>query len=437
MYQTALERVDEGLCTVSHSGGRGRLELLRLGTMVSSTSDRESTTSQLADLFREKFGTGAHIFCAPGRVNLIGEHTDYNDGFVMPAAIGFFTWVAAASRDDRKLVVRSENFREQLEVSLDTVQVQGSHRWGDYVVGVAKMLEASGRRLPGANLLIYGNVPQGAGLSSSASLEVAVGAALVDLISPQHAKTTHVGDPGSSVAAKELALLCQRAENEYVGARCGIMDQFIASHGRRGKALLLDCRSLEYRLLPLPDGPRLVICNTMVRHSVAAGEYNKRRAECEEGVRLLAKRRPGIRVLRDLTLSDFAELMQELPPTVMRRCRHVISENARVGQAADALERGDLDEFGRLMGQSHVSLRDDFEVSCPELDLMVGLASRVEGVYGARMTGGGFGGCTVNLVRAECVETFKGFVNSGYENATGIVPEIYVCSAADGVGRVA
>ncbi len=377
----------------------------------------------LAEKFARLFGDAPRIHQAPGRVNLIGEHTDYNDGFVMPAAIGFSTWVAAGARRDRKLVVRSENFGEQVEISLDNVPERSRHHWSDYVVGVAKMLDGSGRRIPGANLLIEGNVPQGAGLSSSASLEVATGSALLDV-------------SGGTADPKELAALCQRAENEFVGARCGVMDQFIATHGQRGKALLLDCRSLEYRLLPLPEEVRLVICNTMVRHSVAAGEYNTRRAQCEEGVRIVAKHRAGVRALRDVTLADLEAVSDELPEVLMRRCRHVISENARVTQAARALERGDLEEFGELMRQSHVSMRDDFEISCAELDLMVELAEGGGGVYGARMTGGGFGGCTVNLVCAECVETFKVHVSKEYKLLTKTVPGIYVCSAADGVRRV-
>jgi len=383
----------------------------------------EDAGNRLGETFARLFGEEAKVYQAPGRVNLIGEHTDYNDGFVMPAAIGFCTSVAAAARKDRKLVMRSENLVELAAFSLDDLPARGSHQWSDYVVGVAKMLESSGRRLPGATLLIHGDVPQGAGLSSSASLEVAACAALL-------------GVSGSEADAKEIALSCQRAENEFVGARCGIMDQFIACHGRKDHALLLDCRSLEYRLLPLPETARLVICNTMVRHSVAAGEYNQRRAECEEGVRILARHKQDVRALRDVTYSDLAALGAELPPTVMRRCRHVIGENARVLEAANALEQGSLEEFGRLMRESHNSLRDDFEVSCPELDLMVELASKVEGVYGARMTGGGFGGCTVNLVRTDCVETVKAAVGRGYEEEIKCAPEIYVCSAGDGVKQV-
>ena len=374
--------------------------------------------------FAQIFGASPRIFQAPGRVNLIGEHTDYNDGFVMPAAIEFSTWAAIAPRRDRKLVVRSENFREQVEFDLDELPGKGSGHWSDYVIGVAKTLKQAGSRWSGADLLVEGNVPQGAGLSSSASIEVAAGYAMLDLA-------------GEAVDLTKLALLCQKAENEFVGARCGIMDQFIASHGQSGHALLLDCRSLEYRRLALGDEARLVICNTMVRHSIAGGEYNRRRTECEAGARFLAAHVPGVRALRDATESDLATWGKDLPETILRRCRHVVSENSRVLLAADALERGDLVSFGALMRESHVSLRNDFEVSCPELDLMVELAEQASGVYGARMTGGGFGGCTINLVRKECVAPFKAHISEGYERATGRSAEIYVCSAAGGVRRVA
>lgn len=379
---------------------------------------------ELGQRFAQIFGASPCIFQAPGRVNLIGEHTDYNDGFVMPAAIGFCTLAAIAPRRDRGLVVRSENFDEQLEFSLDQLPDKGSGHWSDYVIGVAKILAQSGRRLPGVNLLIEGDVPLGAGLSSSASLEVAVGFALLDMA-------------GEAIDLTTLALLCQKAENEFVGARCGVMDQFVSSHGQAGQALLLDCRSLEYRLLPLGDEARLVICNTMVRHRVAGGEYNRRRTECEAGVRFLAAHLPGVRALRDVTASDLAQYGKDLPEAIMRRCRHVVSENAQVLRAATALERGDLKTLGNLMGESHVSLRDDFEVSCSELDLLVELAAQASGVYGARMTGGGFGGCTINLVRTDCVTAFKARVSDGYERSTGRTPEIYVCSAAGGVKRIA
>lgn len=389
----------------------------------------ENNADALGQRFIQRFGPSPRIYQAPGRVNLIGEHTDYNDGFVMPAAIGFYTRVAIAPRQDRKLVVDSENYSERMEFDLDHLPAKRAGHWSDYVVGVVHMLMRSGQKLSGANLLLNGNVPQGAGLSSSASLEVAIGYALLDLTSPASDR--------SKIDLAKLALLCQQAENEFVGARCGIMDQFISSHGKRDHALQLDCRSLEYRLLPLSDDVELAICNTMVKHSIAAGEYNQRRAECEAGVRALSKYLPNARALRDVTLEDLEAHGGELPDVVRRRCRHVIGENARVLQAASALEGGDLQAFGKLMLESHRSLRDDYEVSCAELDLMVEIGAQAEGVYGIRMTGGGFGGCTIALVQAGCVEAFQRTMHAGYLRKTGTKPEIYVCSAADGVARVA
>jgi galactokinase len=388
----------------------------------------------LGQRFVQRFGTSPRIYQAPGRVNLIGEHTDYNDGFVMPAAIGFYTQVAVGPRPDQKLVIYSENYSEQVEFELDHLPEARAGHWSDYLIGVVKMIRLSGKKLGGSDLLVDGNVPQGAGLSSSASIEVAVGYAFLDL-SDRAANQNTMGE--KKIDRTKLALLCQQAENEFVGARCGIMDQFVASHGKRGHALLLDCRSLEHRQLPLPDDVSLAICNTMVKHSHAGGEYNQRRAECEAGVRGLSKYLPKMRALRDVTPEDLEAYGHELPAVVMRRCRHVVSENARVLQAAAALELGDLQAFGTLMLESHRSLRDDFEVSCYELDLMVELAEKVEGVYGTRMTGGGFGGCTIALVRSDCVEAFQRMVGGGYERSTDCKPEIYICSAADGVGLVA
>jgi galactokinase len=382
----------------------------------------EEQAHALALKFAGMFGESPRIYQAPGRVNLIGEHTDYNDGWVMPAAIGFYTWAAIAPRSDRKVVIQSENFSARTEFDLNNLPPTREGQWSDYAIGVAKMLQASEGRLSGANLLIAGNVPQGAGLSSSASMEVAVGYALLQVT-------------GQTINLTQLARLCQQAENEFVGARCGIMDQFIASHGKRDHALLLDCRSLEYRLLPLRGDARLVICNTMMKHNHATGEYNRRRSECEAGVGYIAKHRPGVRALRDASLADLAACRSELPETILRRCRHVIQENLRVLEAAAALEQEDLETFGELMGQSHRSLRDDFEVSCRELDLMVELAVEAKGVYGARMMGGGFGGCTINLVRSDYVESFKLTVREAYEQSTGMKPDIYICTAADGVGQ--
>jgi len=382
-----------------------------------------STPQALSETFQSLYGGQPKLYRAPGRVNLIGEHTDYNQGLVMPAAIDFSTWVAIAPRHDRKLSVRSENFAETVELDLDQPARQGRGHWSDYPFGVAVKLEESGHRLVGANILVSGEVPIGSGLSSSAAIEVATGLALLE-------------NSEVTIDRVTLAKLCQQAENEFVGTRCGLMDQFISCFGQAGHALMLDCRGLDYKLLPLPDNVKLVVCNTMVKHELASSEYNARRADCELGVELLSQKLPHVESLRDVTNGDLQRYKNQLPEVIARRCRHVASENSRVLDAASALERRDLETFGQLMRESHISLRDDYEVSCKELDLMVGLASDVEGVFGARMTGGGFGGCTINLVRSESADSFKQSVASEYLKATGREPEIYVCTAAQGAERI-
>jgi galactokinase len=383
--------------------------------------------------FLRHFGDQPAAVCrAPGRVNLIGEHTDYNAGFVMPVAIDCYTYAAARARTDGRLRVHSSHFDETAERRLATeprdVEPGAERHWSDYLWGVAQCLVAHGVALPGADLLIHGEVPIGAGLSSSAALEMAAALALTQ-------------SAGCSLDPLTLARLCQRAENEFVGSRCGIMDQFTAAFGREGYALWLDCRSLACRLLPLeadrvPDpaaaSPRLVICNTMVRHQLAAGEYNTRREECERGVAALSRLMPHVQSLRDVTPDELQGARPRLDEVVFRRCRHVVTENARVAAAAIALEDRDFPRLGELMRESHSSLRQDYEVSCQELDLMVRLALEFDGVYGARMTGGGFGGCTVNLVPMEAVERFRLFMGERYSHSTGHRPEIYVCNSAEG-----
>lgn len=339
----------------------------------------------------------------------------------MPAAINLSAHTSVTPREDRKLQIRSSNFEDEVEVDLDDKTLKPRRHWSDYPVGVAVMLEQAGHRLRGARLEIDSEVPMGSGLSSSAAIEVSVACAL----------TAH---SGVTIDRKELALLCQKAENEFVGARVGIMDQFVALFGEEQRALMLDCRSLEYKLLPVPESVRLVVCNTMVKHELASNAYNERRAQCEAGVEHLARYLPHVKALRDVTLEDLEQYGRELPEVIYRRCRHVISENARVLAAADALDQHDLHHFGHLMAESHFSLRYDYEVSVHELNLMVALAINVEGVYGARMTGGGFGGCTVNLVDAKHVDNFTRKVAEGYEQITRLKPEIYVCEASKGAG---
>ena len=356
-------------------------------------------------------------------MNLIGEHTDYNDGFVLPVAIEFFCWAAAAPRGDGKLVIHSENFNETIEERLDSLSPLAEKHWANYPLGVAWALRRGGKPISGANVYIAGEVPLGAGLSSSAAVEVSVALALLN--------------QGDSVDRTELARLCQKAENEFVGARVGIMDQFISCFGCASHALLLDCRTLKHEFVRLPANVQLVICNTMVRHELASSEYNTRRAECEEGVRILRIVLSEVRALRDVTLSQLEDHRQNLTPKMFARCRHVITENARVKSAVEAFRKGDTAALGPLLQDSHRSLRDDYEVSCRELDLMVEIAAAQPGLIGARMTGGGFGGCTINLVESAAVSNFKRNVASAYSSKTGLTPEIYVSPASEGAHHVA
>jgi len=376
-------------------------------------------TGDLAQHFEKTFGTQPRIFRAPGRVNLIGEHTDYNDGYVMPAAVGFSTYVAIAPRPDRKLTIHSAEFPGNFEFDLDSLPEKRFGTWCDYVLGVASVLRQKGHKLAGANLLVHGEVPIGAGLSSSAAIEVASALALMSLGETQ-------------LPLPEVAKLCRQAENSFVGARVGIMDQFVSCMGKAGHAFLLDCRSLEFKFVPIPAGLRLVVCNTMVKHDLATGAYNTRREECEEGVRYFATRDPAIRALRDVSVDLLDRHARDIPATIWKRCSHVIRENLRTLDAARALTEGDLVRVGKLMHESHCSLRDLYEVSCRELDIMVEAAEGLPGFCGGRMTGGGFGGCTVNLVSEENAEDFAARIAERYRQATGIDSQVYLCSAEDG-----
>ena len=367
--------------------------------------------------FRRQWGAEP-VLCAraPGRVNLIGEHTDYNDGFVLPMAIDRDIWIAFRPREDCTVRLWSLDFGQASAFALDAFATDASAPWSNYVRGVAWALGEKGMALRGLDAVIQGTVPVGAGLSSSAALEVAAGLALL-------------ASAGESLPPEELALACQRAENEFVGNRCGIMDQFVAALGRAGHALFLDCRTLEYRHVPLPADFRIVVANSMVKRALVDSAYNERRSQCEEAARVL-----GVRALRDADEAALASARSRLSDAVYRRARHVITENARVVQAVAAMRRGDAETFGALMDASHVSLRDDYEVSCRELDALVEIARRQVGCLGARLTGAGFGGCTVNLVRADAVDAFVAALRKGYREQTGLDAEIYVCAAADGAG---
>lgn len=387
------------------------------------------SASQLSAKFKALTGSEPRIFSAPGRVNLIGEHTDYNDGFVLPIALSQRTWVAAAPRRDRLIrcwstsYLHRQNGQKGVEFPIDETLPAAARGadWADHIRGIVACLVREKFRIGGADLLIDSDLPIGAGLSSSAALEVATGFALLKL----------AAEPVDLI---DLALAAQRAEQEYVGTQCGIMDQYMACLGVADHALLIDCRSLEYQAVPIDlASVSVVICNTMVRHELAQGEYNVRRAECEEGVRRLAGYLPGIVALRDVDADDFDHYAGALPPVIRRRCNHVITEMGRTLRAVQALEQRDPITFGQLMYASHHSLSIDYEVSCPELDLMVEIASKVEGVYGARMTGGGFGGSTVNLVASASVPAFLAKIRADYREHTGITPECIICQSGGGV----
>jgi galactokinase len=374
-------------------------------------------------LHQGRYHVAAQIFAAPGRVNLIGEHTDYAEGFVMPAAIDFATLAAISPRSDNQIVLYAENFAEERSYPADHLPTAATGHWSDYPLGVLSILAGEGYQIPPLSLSLWGDVPLGSGLSSSAAVEVATATAVLGLLGVEI---------GAEIPGPQLARLCQRAENEFVGANCGIMDQFISANGKEDHALLLDCRDLSFRLAPIPPNVALVIANTMVKHSVAGAGYTTRRAEVEEACAILATHRPEIKFLRDATPADLAAWGHEIPPNSLKRARHVITENLRTVAAADALLRHDLVELGRLMHEAHVSYSQDFEGSCPEADTMVELAQDLPGLIGARLTGGGFGGCTINLVEKEHAPTFAAVLKERYRQATGIDPEIHICHASAG-----
>ena len=359
---------------------------------------------------------------APGRVNLIGEHTDYNDGFVMPCAIGYYTQAAARATGDGRIVLRQahdDKGPHEAAYDIAEIPVGRRHDWTDYARGVLVELQRAGVELKGAEFDIGGTLPIGAGLSSSASFEVAVALAAL-------------GIAGARMDRLELAKVCQRAEHEHVGIRSGIMDQYAVLFGKRDRAILLDTEALEARYLPVPQSCRVIICNTTANHRLAASEYNKRREQCEAAVAALRHWYPNLTSLRHLTLEELVAHEGQLDQVLFRRARHVVSEDKRVLAAAVALEANDPIRFGALMNASHNSLRDDYEVSGVELDTMVEIARRCRGIYGARMTGGGFGGCTVNLVAADFADTFSERVAREYKAATNVAPEVYDGTPADG-----
>jgi galactokinase len=380
---------------------------------------------KLVSMFQELYGARPRLFRAPGRVNLIGEHTDYNDGFVLPMAINLGTIVAIAARRDRIVRIRSLNLNESIELDLEKLSSGHQGAWRDYVEGIASALMESGVVLRGADIAIQSDVPIGSGLSSSAALEIALAKALLSI-------------SNGSIDNLSLALAGQRAEHKHVGIHCGIMDQFTAVHALKEHAILLDCRSLDANLIPLNlQDCKIVICDTRVRHQLAYSEYNQRRQDCEKGVRLLRTALPEIRALRDVSLSELEANRSFLPESILRRCTHVIGENSRTLKAAECLAHGDLAGMGELMCESHRSLRNNYEVSCPELDRLVESAENQPGVLGARMTGGGFGGCTVNLVEDSRISSFRECTIREYHAVFNLVPNVSVVEAASGAEEIA
>lgn len=368
---------------------------------------------------QEKTGqTAAQVFQAPGRVNLLGEHTDYSGGFCMPAALSFNTIITASPRTDGKLRLHSMDFKETVEAELSSLTPPGKDHWSSYGFGVAWSLQQAGIRLGGADLALSGDVPLGSGLSSSASVEVSVATALLGLAK-------------ASLSKAQTALACQKAENDYVGAPCGIMDQYISAAGVANNALAIDTRALTAELAPIPEHLRLVVCNSMVRHSVGGGEYGTRRREVEEAAKAI-----GVKELRDATLDDLNAARDKMSLEAFKRGRHVITDSARVLEGLQVLRAGDEKRFGKLMTEAHASFRDDFQASCKECDLLVELAMKLPGCLGSRLTGGGFGGCTVSLVEAAEADGFADALREGYREQTGVVAQCFVCEIADGAGPV-
>jgi galactokinase len=354
---------------------------------------------------------------APGRVNLIGEHTDYNDGFVLPMAIDRAIWMTLTPLESREIRLYSINFEQETKTSLDDLK-HGGQGWLEYVKGMAWALQQSGYSLSGWQGIVGGDIPIGAGLSSSAAMELA-------------SARSFAAVSGFDWDPVQMATLAQQAENEWVGVNCGVMDQLISAMGKSGHALLIDCRSLETRPVKLPPETTVIVMDTNTRRSLVDSAYNERRGQCEEATEFL-----GVSKLRDISLGTLEQNMNRLDPTVYRRARHVVSENGRVLDAVEAMDRGDALKVGQLMNASHESLRDDYEVSSLELDVIVSAAQEQPGCYGARMTGAGFGGCAVAVVATKSAPGFVDRVSHDYKEQTGMEPSLYICQPANGTELV-
>lgn len=381
--------------------------------------------TRIKNEFQKRFGAGPDaVVKGPGRVELLGNHTDYNDGYVLPVAINVDVLAAGRPRGDRKMVVYSANFDTTVEFPLSAIEFDNVNTWSNYVRGVVHFLQESGVELRGADLVIDGNVPIGSGLSSSAAIEMAVGFLLQTL-------------DGFQMSGPDLALIGQKAENKFVGVNTGIMDQFISRLGKKDHVLFLDCRTLEYEHLPLDTTDiKIVVCDTMKRRGLVGSEYDTRRSQCEEAARMFAQWIPNVKALRDVSVGDFEKYKDRLPEVTRRRAQHVIYENARVLRSREVLKAGDYVEFARLLDECHESGRDLYEVSGEELNIMVEISRKAPGALCGRFTGAGFAGATVSLVRADSVPDFVQFVKAGYKDRTGLDPSVYVCTAEDGASVV-
>ncbi len=370
--------------------------------------------------FQERFGRAARVFQAPGRVNVIGEHTDYNDGFVLPFAIDWATRVAISPRTDRRVEMVSETLQVEASFNFDEPARAPIAGWSGYVEGMGRLLEALGLRFPGASLLIESDLPIGAGLSSSAALELASGLAFLSLVE-------------NKVPRTQLAQVAQQVEHRFVGTQCGLMDQWICALGKAGQALLIDCRSMQSQLVPLNVGDAAwVVCDTGVKHNLASSEYNRRREQCQTALQILARRTPGLKSLREVSLPQLKASRAELSEILHGRVHHVVSENMRTLDAVKAVSSGDLAHLGKLMLQSHRSLRNDYQVSCRELDAAVAAAQSVPGVWGSRMTGGGFGGSTLSLVERSALPQFEEALLDRFEEADFEEPTLREVVPSDG-----
>lgn len=374
---------------------------------------------EITAVFRERFGAEPYLFSAPGRVNLIGEHTDYNEGFVLPASVDKAIHFAIKPNSTGLFRFYAIDLDESFETSIEKIEPSKSH-WANYLMGVIAQFVKNGKNIPGFDCAFGGDVPLGAGMSSSAAIEVGMAYALNHIFSFSFSKF-------------ELVKFAQMAEHEYAGVKCGIMDQFASMYGKANHVIKLDCRSLEYQYFPLDTTNHLlVLVNTGVKHSLATSEYNKRRQECEHGVALLKKYVPTIHSLRDVSLDLIESHKSEFNPITYNRCSYVIEENIRLEKACKALENADFVEFGNLMYGSHYGLKNKYEVSCTELDQLVELTKSIDGVLGARMMGGGFGGCTINLVKKDSVASFEKTITENYKTPEGKQPQIIKVVIEDG-----